>query len=104
MPHRPLLPEQLKLRILEAATAVMKDKGLEQTTRSLIALKADCATGSINVHYGTMEGLRTALVMRAMRRQDAEALALMVSFKEYKKMMAPGDILLAAEHIAGITG
>lgn len=94
-------PKERKKLILSAAVAVMKKHGITETTRELVAEEADVATGTVSLYFNTMKQLRRAMVRHAMATEDGEALASVVSLKDYKKMMKPEHIQLAVQHISG---
>ncbi len=48
--------------VLEAALAVSKDKGWHALTRDGVAERAGVAAGSVNNAFGTMDGLRDAVM------------------------------------------
>lgn len=55
-------------RILEAAVSLASERGYRKLTREAVAEKAGVATGSINNAYGTMDGLRDAVMAAAVER------------------------------------
>tara|TARA_R110000851_G_scaffold9579_3_gene35565 strand:- start:8334 stop:8642 length:309 start_codon:yes stop_codon:yes gene_type:complete len=58
--------EQRKKEILRAAIRVAKAKGYMLMSRDEIALEANCANGSVNRYFGSMEVLRNAVMIKAV--------------------------------------
>jgi len=57
-----------KSAILDAAQAVLEERGLEGTTFDRIARKAECAKGLVNYHFSSRVVLLAELVSRIMGR------------------------------------
>lgn len=55
-------------RILEAAIECALEDGYQWITRALVARKADTATGTVNLAYGDMKGLKRAVLQAAVDR------------------------------------
>ena len=67
MKKRTLLsPEVRSNQILSAAVRVVRDMGWEGLTRDRVAEEAECAVGTINNIYGTMDDLRDAVMTEAI--------------------------------------
>lgn len=62
-------------RILEAAAELAAERGYTTMTRADIAQRAGVADGSVNNAFGTMDGLRDAVMQRAVDTSDAEIVA-----------------------------
>jgi len=54
--------------ILDAAYSIATEHGWNALTREAVANLAGIATGSVNVAWGTMDGLRAAVMQRAVER------------------------------------
>jgi AcrR family transcriptional regulator len=52
--------------ILSAAYGIAVDNGWDALTREAVAARAGVATGSVNTAWGTMDGLRAAVMQRAV--------------------------------------
>ncbi len=62
-PRRPdPRPARTRARILSAARELIRERGIEATTLQDVASLADVALGSIYTHFGSKDGLMTALV------------------------------------------
>lgn len=55
--------------VLNAAVAVAESLGFAAFTRSDVAAQAGVATGSVNNAFGTMDGLRDAVMAEAIARE-----------------------------------
>jgi AcrR family transcriptional regulator len=64
----------LKETILGAAVTLARSQGLRALTRHTVAHAAESATGTINYHFGSMDGLRTAVVDYAIQHEIVEVL------------------------------
>lgn len=53
-------------RVLDAAMELAAERGYERVTRNDVAARAKVATGSVNNAYGTMSGLRDAIMAEAV--------------------------------------
>lgn len=58
--------EQRNRRILEAAAQLAAERGYQHITRSDVAERAGVAVGSVNNAFGTMDGLRDAVMRKAV--------------------------------------
>ncbi len=58
-------------RILEAAAALAAEKGYSNITRDQVAEAAGVAAGSVNNAYGTISGLRDAVMRHAVETEHA---------------------------------
>ena len=65
----------LKDTILKHAVSIAQNLGLRCVTRRRVATKADCAVGTVNYHYETMDALRDAVVDYAIANEVIEVLA-----------------------------
>ena len=61
-----------KSQILEAALACFSDVGIEATTVADIRRRADCSIGSIYHHFGSKEGIASALFIDGTERLNAD--------------------------------
>lgn len=64
----------LKQTILLAAVALARTQGLRALTRLDVAKAAKAATGTISYHFGSMDGLRNAVVDHAIKHKCIEVL------------------------------
>lgn len=64
----------LKQTILGAAVTLARRLGLSQLTRRQVATAADAGLGTINYHFGNMDGLRDAIVDYAVENEIIEVL------------------------------
>jgi AcrR family transcriptional regulator len=67
--------EERNRKILDAAVELAGERGYRRVTRSDVADRAGVATGSVNNAYGTMDGLRDAIMSAAVTRQLAAIVA-----------------------------
>ena len=61
-----------KAQILDAALACFTDVGIEATTIDDIRRHAGCSTGSIYHHFGSKEGIASALYLDAAEQLNAD--------------------------------
>jgi len=62
-------------RILEAAAALSAERGYTNITRAEVAARAGVADGSVNNAFGTMDGLRDAVMAHAVEKHHAGIVA-----------------------------
>lgn len=65
----------LKATILGAAVTLARKNGIHRLKRLDVACEAECGTGSINHHFGSMEGLLDAIVSYAVEHEIVEIIA-----------------------------
>ena len=66
-------------------------------TRVQVATQADKATGTVSFHFGSMKGLRTAIVKHTIEHaQYLDVLAQALSQHDYHAVRAPEKIKRAA--------
>jgi AcrR family transcriptional regulator len=83
-------------RILEAALALASERGYERITRSDVAERAGVADGSVNNAYGTMEGLRDAVMEAAVTRGIVAVVGQGLAAGHSIARGAPADLKQAA--------
>lgn len=66
---------KMKQSILISALTLARKNGLMQFTRLQLAEHAACSEANVSYHYGTMEKLRTALVIWAVECESVDVLA-----------------------------
>jgi len=64
-----------KTTILAAAVKLSEEFGISEISREKIAALAECSTGLVNMHFGTMLNLRRAIVGEAVRRKNLNIIA-----------------------------
>jgi len=64
-----------KTTILAEAVKLAVANGLNGFSRDEVAAAADCATGLVNFHFGTMRNLRRAIVGEAVRTSNLVIIA-----------------------------
>ena len=66
----------MKEKILAAAVAEAEALGrYDRITRGPVAVRASCAVGMINKHFGTMPGLQSAVLTVFIEREDLPQIA-----------------------------
>jgi AcrR family transcriptional regulator len=62
-------------QILDAALVLAIDKGYDRITRDGVATKAEVSQGLVNMYFGDMDGLRSALMKYAVSRGNLKVVA-----------------------------
>jgi len=73
--------EDTAARILAAAVDHAAEHGLDAVTRSWVAARAGVGAGTINQRFGTMEGLRDAIIERAIETERLQLIAQGIAAK-----------------------
>ena len=68
-------PASNKGHILKVATRMALKNGFNSLTRDSVAAEAFVAMGSVNHHYGTMDGLRDEVMRNAVENEILEIVA-----------------------------
>lgn len=84
--------KRVKEQILAAAVVVAERDGYKQMTRAAIAKQANCAEGSINHYYTTMEQLRVAVIRRAIKDRNATIIVQGIANGDRRVMRAPDEV------------
>ena len=99
MTRQRLNPHDRKRLILEAAGRVALRAGFHAVTRELVACEAECATGLVSKYFGTVPGLRRALMREAVRQGHASIVADGLALRDPVAKKAPAALLEAARAI-----
>ncbi len=86
----------MKNAILSAAMQLANLKGFKRVSRADIAKRADVAAGSVSYHFGTMRGLRDAMVARAVESGNLRILAQAHAERHPLAVKAPEALRRAA--------
>lgn len=81
--------EQRNRRILEAGAQLAAERGYQHVTRSEVAARAGVAVGSVNNAYGTMDGLRDAIMRYAVEKHHGGIVAQGLAAKHPVALDAP---------------
>lgn len=68
-------------KILAAAVRLAVSKGLAKVTRSMIARNARVAVGSVSYHFDGMDGLRKAVIAKAVETENLAVIAAAIAMK-----------------------
>jgi DNA-binding transcriptional regulator YbjK len=81
-------------KILNAAFALAAKKGLRNIRRAQIAKRAQCAAGLVSYYFRPdgMDGLRTAIVKRAIEREHLGILASALAEQHAAAKAAPSEL------------
>jgi AcrR family transcriptional regulator len=85
-----------KSEILSAALMLAERHGLHAITRDQIANSADCSTGIVNFHFGTMKQLRRAIVGEAIRVKNLRVIAQALVMGDSRANGIPDELKRAA--------
>lgn len=72
---------------MQSALAVTRKVGLARVTRELVAKHADVAEGTVSHYFNTMNQMRTAVGKHALKKMDAQILAMMLSDPKFKSKL-----------------
>lgn len=76
-------------RILEAAAQLAAERGYTNITRAEVAERAGVADGSVNNAFGTMDGLRDAVMQKAVADHHAGIVAQGLAARHPLAVAAP---------------
>lgn len=82
--------------VLDAALRLAASRGFRNITRQAVADEAKVAVGSVNNAYGTMDGLRDAVMAAAVERGLADIVAQGLTDKHPCALSAPATLRSAA--------
>jgi len=101
MTHERMNPKKRKRLIIDAATEVAREVGLNKMTRELVARRADISNGLVSRYYNTMAQLRRAVARRASTEQDVVILSQMVADPVHQKNLSQANRSAALEYLTG---
>lgn len=78
--------------VLESALELAATLGYRNITRDQVAAKAGVAVGSVNNAYGTMDGLRDAVMQTAVERDLPEIVAQGLTDRHPAAINAPAAV------------
>lgn len=78
--------------VLEAAIALAQERGFAHVTRDLVAERAQVAAGSVNNAFGTMDGLRDAVMAAAVERELVDIVGQGLAAGHPAARAAPEDL------------
>ena len=84
--------EQRNRRILEAAVQLSAERGYTNITRAEVADRAGVADGSVNNAFGTMDGLRDAVMARAVEQRHGGIVAQGLAARHPAALAAPQEL------------
>jgi AcrR family transcriptional regulator len=82
----------LKTEILSAAIELAQSQGLNEVSREQIAALAKCSTGAVNLHFGTMQNLRRAIVGESIRIRNLNIIAQALVMGDPRARRAPDEL------------
>ncbi len=78
--------------VLEAAIALATQHGMGAVTRPRVARESGVATGTVSNAYGSMEGLRDAVMAAAVEREILPVIAQGLAERYAAAVSAPPDL------------
>lgn len=81
-----------KEHILDTAYKMAQRDGFAAITRDGVAAEAGVAMGSVNHHYGTMQVLRDAVMLRAVEEEQLELIAQGIAMGDNVAKTAPLEL------------
>jgi AcrR family transcriptional regulator len=92
-----------KKMILAAAIFLSENQGYQNIKRDDIATTSNCANGSINATFGTIEKLKRAVMIEAIKSKNLNIIAQGLVHGDLKALAAPDELKRAAlENILGV--
>lgn len=89
--------------VLVAAVALAERFGYRTITRQQVAAEAQVAVGSVNNAFGTMDGLRDAVMAYAVQNERSSIVAQGLSDRHPAALNAPEGLrILAAASLAAV--
>lgn len=86
---RPRLTDSEQAELLDAAVAVIAERGVEATRLSDIARAADCSTGTLQHYFGSREDLLAAAFGRLNAVSETQARSLAAEFTDpWERLLA----------------
>jgi len=85
-------PKVRKEEVLNAAIKVAKNTPYTQMTRLQVSEMAECAEGTINRYYGTMNQLRKAVMRRAVRDGIVNIVSLGLALHDTQAMESNAEL------------
>jgi len=93
----------LKETILGAAVNLARESSYRDISRRDVALAAECASGTVNYHFESMDLLRTAVVEYAVQHEIVEIVADALANKHPTAIAAPEALRRrAARQLSGV--
>lgn len=88
-----LTPELRSKQILAAALKLARrNNGYRNLTRDKVAKEAKAAQGLVNLYFGSMAGLRDAVMRRAIEENDAKLVAQGIADRNRIALDAPTEL------------
>lgn len=78
--------------VLDAAVKLAETRGYRTITRQQVADEAQVAVGSVNNAFGTMDGLRDAVMAAAVEREIGPIIAQGLADRHPAAVNAPADL------------
>lgn len=93
----------LKLNILHSAVWLAQRKGLTNLTRESVSARVPCGCGTINFHFQSMEGLRSAVMRYAIENDVMDILVRAWAERNphLLRRMTPALTMRISNHILG---
>jgi AcrR family transcriptional regulator len=84
----------MKSKILKAALWCARRYGLYKMSRQQIAKRAHVSTGAVSFHYGSMEGVRDAVIQHSIDGRGAylDVLAEALGRRDARAAQAPAEL------------
>lgn len=84
--------ENRNLAVLDAALTLAERFGMGAVTRPRVASESGVATGTVSNAFGTMEGLRDAVMVAAIEREILPIIAQGLSDRYPSALAAPPEL------------
>lgn len=82
----------LRARILKAATRIAHVRGITYITRLSVARRVGCAPGSVSYIFKSMDGLRDAVYVEAIKTEDLKIIAQGLAVRHPRVVEARADL------------
>jgi len=78
--------------LLSKVYKMAQDQGFDTLTRDTIAEYCNCAIGTINYHFHTMEKLRNAVMRKAVASKNLEIMSCGIASRNKVALAAPVEL------------
>lgn len=79
-------------KVLEAAISTAREQGFAALTREAVAVRAGVSVGSVNNVFGTVAGMKSAVMRFAIEHRILEVIAQGVALGDSIALAAPSDL------------
>jgi len=97
-----MAPADRRRQILATAVKLSRRKGYRNITRDGVAEEAGVSQGLVNRYFGSIDGLRDAVMKQAIEDHDVKIVAQGIAHRDKVALRAPAG--LREQAVASLTG